>query len=372
MAEESQAKNNNMKPNIITEKSELFLESYLNNYSPTGFEAPGQKKWLEYIKPYIDDYLVDSYGNVAAIINPEKEFKVVIEAHADEISWFVSYISKDGFISVVRNGGSDHMIAPSMRVAIHGRNGLVDGIFGWPAIHLRNGKQEEKPSVNNIAIDVGCSSKEEVLELGIHVGSVVTFKDKMMTLNDKYYVGRALDNRLGGFIIAETVRLLKENNIELPFSLYVVNAVQEEVGLKGAQMIVQTIKPDLAIVTDVCHDTNTPGIKIKEVGDFKCGLGPVVTYGPSIHHILRDLIIQVAEVEGIQYQLDAVSRITGTDADAFAYANGGIPTALISIPLRYMHTTVETASKSDVNEVIQLIYETLRTIDPNKSFKYFS
>jgi putative aminopeptidase FrvX len=331
MAEEkSQVKEVKMKPIVITEESEKFLQDYLNNFSPTGFEANGQKKWLEYLKPYIDDYIVDSYGNVAAIINPEKEFKVIIEAHADEISWFVSYIAKDGYLSVVRNGGSDHMIAPSMRVAIHGRNGLVDGIFGWPAIHLRNGKTEDKPTITNITIDVGCSTKEEVLALGIHVGSVV------------------------------------------PFSLYVVNAVQEEVGLRGAQMIVETIKPHLAIVTDVCHDTNTPGIAVKEFGDFKCGSGPVITYGPSIHHILRDLIIQVAEVEDIPYQLDAVSRVTGTDADAFAYANGGIPTALISIPLRYMHTTVETASKSDVNQVIHLIYETLKTIDPNKSFKYFS
>ncbi|MCB0503306.1 MAG: M20/M25/M40 family metallo-hydrolase, partial [Bacteroidetes bacterium] len=217
-----------------------------------------------------------------------------------------------------------------------------------------------------------CSSKDEVLELGIHVGCVVTFKDQLMTLNDKYYVGRALDNRIGGFAIAEVVRLLKENEVELPFSLYVVNAVQEEVGLRGAQMIVQTIKPDLAIVTDVCHDTNTPGIQVKENGDFKCGDGPVITYGPAIHHILRDIIIQVAEVEDIPHQLDAVSRVTGTDADAFAYANGGIPSALISIPLRYMHTTVETCSKQDLENLIMLIYETLKAIDPNKSFKYFS
>ena len=191
-------------------------------------------------------------------------------------------------------------------------------------------------------------------------------------LNNKYYVGRALDNRIGGFVIAEVVRLLKINKDKLPFSLYVVNAVQEEVGLKGAQMIVQTIKPDLVIVTDVCHDTNTPGINVKENGDFNSGGGPVITFGPSIHHILRDIIIQVAEVEGIPHQLDAVSRITGTDADAFAYANGGIPTSLISLPLRYMHTTVEMVSIEDVENLIKLMYETIKTLDPNKSFKYFS
>ncbi|MCP4122888.1 MAG: M42 family metallopeptidase [Bacteroidetes bacterium] len=357
---------------IITESGEKFLKSYLNNYSPTGYEVEGQKKWLEYVKPYIDDYLVDAYGTVAAVVNPNEDFKVVIEAHADEISWFVSYISKDGYIYVVRNGGSDHMIAPSKRVVIHGRNGQVEGIFGWPAIHLRKAKSEDTPKITNINIDVGCSSKEEVLELGIHVGCVVTFKDKFAILNNKYYIGRALDNRIGGFVIAEAIRLLKENNVTLPFSLYVVNSVQEEVGLRGAQMIASTIKPDLAIVTDVCHDTNTPGINPKEQGDFKCGDGPVITFAPAIHHILRDLIIQVAEVEGIPYQLDAASRVTGTDAEAFAFSEGGVPTALVSLPLRYMHTTVEMVSIKDVEELIKLMYETIRTIDPNKSFKYFS
>lgn len=357
---------------IITESSEKFLKAYINNFSPTGYEVEGQKKWLEYMKPYIDDYIVDAYGSVAAIINPDAEFKVVIEAHADEISWFVSYISKDGYLSVVRNGGSDHMIAPSKRVIVHGRNGQVEGVFGWPAIHLRKANSEDKPSITNIAIDVGCSSKEEVLEMGIHVGSVVTFRDKFAILNNKYYVGRALDNRIGGFAVAEVVRLLHENNIKLPFALYIINSVQEEVGLRGAQMMAHTIKPDLAIITDVCHDTNTPGISPKEKGDFKCGDGPVITFAPAIHHILRDLIIQVAEVEGIAYQLDAVSRVTGTDADAFAYTGSGIPTALISLPLRYMHTTVEMASITDTEDLIKLIYETIRTIDPNKSFKYFS
>lgn len=359
-------------PSPIRKESEKFLKKYLNNYSPTGYEAEGQKKWLSYIKPYIDDYIVDAYGSVAAIINPDEPFKVVIEAHADEISWFVSYISKDGFLYVVRNGGSDHMIAPSMRVVVHGRNGLVDGVFGWPAIHLRKAKPDEAPKLTNICIDVGCNSKEEVLEMGIHVGSVVTFKDKFARLNDRYYLGRALDNRIGGFVIAEVARMLKENNVRLPFSLYVVNSVQEEVGLRGAQMISRTIKPDLAIVTDVCHDTNTPGINPKETGDFKCGDGPVITYAPAIHHILRDLIIQVAEVENIPYQLDAVSRVTGTDADAFAFSEGGVPTALVSLPLRYMHTTVEMINIEDVARLIKLMYETVRTIDPNKSFKYFS
>ncbi len=131
---------------ILNAESIKFLYSYLNNPSPTGFETAGQKLWLNYIKPYIDDYIVDTYGTVAAIINPTAKYKVVIEAHADEISWFVHYITKDGFIYLRRNGGSDHQIAPSMRVFLHGTKGIVKGVFGWPAIHVRDAAKEEPPS----------------------------------------------------------------------------------------------------------------------------------------------------------------------------------------------------------------------------------
>ena len=279
---------------IITTKSEKFLEKYLNNPSPTGFESEGQKMWLEYMKPYVDDYIVDNYGSVAGIINPGKKYKVVIEAHADEISWFVHYITKDGFIYLMRNGGSDHMIAPSKRVNIHTDKGTVKAVFGWPAIHMRKGK-EETPSLKNIFLDCGCKTKEEVEALGVHVGCVATFEDEFMILNKNKYVGRALDNRMGGFMIAETARLLKESKTELPFTLYVVNSVQEEIGLRGAQMIAQRIKPDVALVTDVCHDTNTPMVSKIENGDLKSGDGPVLTYGPAVQNNFLKQIISTAE-----------------------------------------------------------------------------
>ncbi|MFZ9657774.1 MAG: M42 family peptidase, partial [Crocinitomicaceae bacterium] len=191
---------------IIIKKSEQFLENYLNNASPTGFETSGQQMWLDYLKPYIDEYITDAYGSVAGIINPGQPYKVVIEAHADEISWFVHYITKDGFIYLRRNGGSDHMIAPSKRVNIHTDKGPVKAVFGWPAIHMRQQK-EETPSMKNIFLDCGCSSKEEVEALGVHVGCVATFEDEFMVLNQTKYVGRALDNRVGGFMIAEVARL---------------------------------------------------------------------------------------------------------------------------------------------------------------------
>lgn len=358
---------------ILTDASLKFLKKYLNNPSPTGFEKEGQKIWLEYLKPYIDTRIVDPYGSAIGVINPDAPFKVVIEAHADEISWFVNYISAEGLIYVIRNGGSDQQIAPSKRVNIHTKKGIVKGVFGWPAIHTRqrnpDGK-EVQPKVDNIFIDCGARSKKEVEDLGIHVGNVITFDENFEELNYDYYVCRAMDNRIGGFMIAEVARLLRENKDKLPFGLYIVNAVQEEVGLRGAEMVAKRIKPNVAIITDVTHDSTTPMINKNVEGEIKCGGGPSITYGPAVHNILRDLIIDTAEKENIPFQRHAVSRSTGTDTDAFAYSNDGTPSALISIPLRYMHTTVEMIKKDDVENTIRLIYHTLLKITPKTEFNY--
>jgi len=355
---------------VLNKKSLEFLENYINNPSPTGFEKEGQKMWLSYIKPYINEHWVDSYGNVVGIINPNAKYKVVIEAHADEISWFVNYITKDGFIYLKRNGGSDHLIAPSMRVNIHTDKGIVKAVFGWPAIHTR-AEKEDTPSMKNIFLDCGCSTQEEVEKLGVHVGCVVTFEDEFIILNKDKFVGRALDNRIGGFMIAEVARLLHENKIKLPFGLYITNAVQEEVGLRGAEMIAERIQPDVAIVTDVCHDTQTPMISKIQQGDLKCGGGPVVTYGPAVQNNLLKLVIDAAQKAKIKFQRAAVSRATGTDTDAFAYSNSGVPSVLISTPLRYMHTTVEMAYREDVENGIRLIYESLQKIKNGHDFRYF-
>jgi putative aminopeptidase FrvX len=225
--------------------------------------------------------------------------------------------------------------------------------------------------MENIFIDVGAKDKKEVEKMGIHVGCVITYEDEFSILNKNYFVGRALDNRLGGFCIAEVARILKKNRIQLPYTLYIVNAVQEEIGLRGAEMIANTLKPNVAIVTDVTHDTHTPLVIAKKQGDIKCGKGPSLAYAPSVHHRLLELIIQTAEEKKIPFQRAASSRGTGTDTDAFAYANGGIASALISIPLRYMHTTVEMAHRNDVENVIRLIYESLQKIESGHNFKYF-
>jgi putative aminopeptidase FrvX len=358
------------KATVVNKNALSFFEKYINNPAPTGFESKGQQLWLDYIKPYIDEHFVDNYGTAVGVINPKAPYKVVIEAHADEISWFVNYITSDGLIYVIRNGGSDHQIAPSKRVNIHTDKGIVKAVFGWPAIHTRAGEKEESPSLKNIFIDCGCTSKAEVEDLGIHVGCVITYEDEFMVLNDRYYVGRALDNRAGGFMIAEVARLLHENKVKLPFGLYIVNAVQEEIGLRGAEMIANRIKPHVAIVTDVTHDTSTPMISKITQGDLACGKGPVISYAPAVQNNLNKVLIQSAIDNKIPFQRQACSRATGTDTDAFAYSNEGVPSALISLPLRYMHTTVEMVHKEDVDNVIMLIYHTLLNIKNNQDFRY--
>ena len=358
---------------ILTDTSLDFFRNYINTPSPVGFEYTGQRLWLDYIKPYVDTTFTDPYGTAVGVINPDNAFKVVIEAHVDEISWFVNYITNEGLMYLKRNGGVDHQIAPGHRVIIHGKKGPVKAVFGWPAIHTRlsNTEKEPVPKVENLFLDCGARNKKELEELGVHVGAVVTYQDGFDELAYDYYIGRAFDNRIGGFMIAEVARLLKENKRKLPFGLYVVNAVQEEIGLRGAEMIARRIKPDIAIITDVTHDTTTPMINKMVEGDTSCGKGPSLSYGPAVHNKLLQLVEEVAKKAEIPVQLRAVSRSTGTDTDSFAYANDGCPSVLISIPLRYMHTTVEMLHRNDIEQTIRLMYETLLTLSPKTKLSYF-
>ena len=363
---------NNPKKTILPPASLVFLKKYLNTPSPVGFESGGQKIWLEYLKPYIDSYFTDAYGTAVGVINPDARFRIVIEAHADEISWFVNYINPEGLMYLKRNGGVDHQVAPGQRVIIHGTKGPVKAVFGWPAIHTRIGTdaKEVHPKVENLFLDCGARNRKDIETLGIHPGSVVTYQDGFDELAYDTLIARAFDNRIGGFMIAEVARLLKENKKKLPYGLYIVNAVQEEVGLRGAEMIARKIKADVAIITDVTHDTATPMVNKMVEGDITCGKGPSLAFGPAVHNLLLSFVRDIAAKKNIPVQLRAVSRSTGTDTDSFAYANEGCPSVLISIPLRYMHTTVEMLNRNDIEQTIRLMYETLLALTPKTNFNY--
>jgi len=347
--------------------SKDFLYEYLNAYSPVGEETEGQKVWTDYLSDYVDEIHHDHYGTAYGIVKSgiKDAKKVVIEAHCDEISWMVSHVDADGFVYVVRHGGSDHQIAPSKTVVIHTRkNGKLKGVFGWPAIHVRKGK-EDHPSLDNNFIDVGASSKEEVMEMGIEVGNIINFDDQLHEIGN-YYVGKALDNKIGGYIIAEVSRRLKESNTKLPFDLYVVNAVQEEVGLHGAKMIAENIKPDVALVTDVCHITKAPMYNVKKDCETIGGNGCALEHTAQNHRDLIELFRSVGDENDIKYQLTIGSY--GNDTMGFFLANGGIPTMIVATPLKYMHTTVEMAHKDDVESVIKMFIEGLKNLKERTNF----
>lgn len=343
-----------------------FIKEYLNAVSPVGFEMllGGQKVWINEIKKYSNKVITDSYGNAMSFYRNVDAYTVVIDAHCDEVSWLVSKISKEGFISVVRNGGSDHQIAPSMRVNLWGIKGKVNGIFGHPAIHIKDRKDEIK--LDDLFIDIGAKDDIEVKEMGIEIGIPITFQDGYMELGNNFITGRSLDDKIGGIITVEVFKRLKENNIELPFSLVAVNSVQEEIGLKGAAISANNLCPSVAFVIDVCHEESSPGYKNKV---YKANEGPVLTIAPAVHNNLLKYVRNIADENNIKYNLMARSTSTGTNTDSYAYPNG-TPSVLISLPLRYMHTTVETVHKNDIESTIQLLYLLILNLKYGQSFKY--
>ena len=355
-----------------------FLRDYMNTHSPVAEEWEAQKVWSDYIRPFVDELKSDHYGTVYGIVkskaldkqedsaNPKNRYKVVIEAHADEIAYIITHLDKDGIVYVARHGGSDAAIAPSKKVLIHTRkNGKIPGIFGFPAIHVRVASEEKSVKPENLWIDIGVSSDQEARKLGVEVGNLITFDEEFSELGD-FYCGKSLDNKIGGFIIAEVTKRLKENNVQLPYDLYIVNSVQEEVGLLGAKNIAQALKADVAFVHDVCHATDSPKMSKIKNADIKAGSGPTLEYASQNHRLVLDFIRDVADNNKIDYQLEPGSQ--GNDTMAFFLAN--TPTAIIATPLRYMHTTCEMVHKKDVKKAINLFYQCLVNLDC-RSWNYY-
>ena len=351
--------------------SKTFLYDYLNAFAPVGQESEGQKIWANYVRKFSDTVKVDAYGTAYALLQGStanqdlshryaQPYRVVIEAHCDEIAWIITQIEKDGYVRVKRAGGSDNMIAASKSVFIHTHKGQkVKAVFGSPAVHVRDKYTEMGPEQHELWLDLGVKSDEKVKELGVEVGCMVTFDDQFSELGD-YYIGRSLDNKIGGYIIAEALRRIKENNHRLPYDLYVVNSVQEEVGLFGARKIAKELKADIALVHDVCHNTNHPKMNKAKDGDIEGGKGPCVEFTAQNHRKLINLYRETAEQHNIPLQLTVGSY--GNDTVSFFLEN--TPTAILATPLKYMHTTVEMAHKNDVESVIDLFVKTLLNIDP--------
>ena len=347
---------------------ENFLKRYINTPSPVGFEfiLGGQVVWLNEVKKYTEKTKIDTYGNIYAYCGDlNANYTVILDAHGDEISWLVSEITKGGFLKVVKNGGSDLQIAPSTRVNVWLENGIpISGVFGHPPIHIS--ERPEKIEIKNLFIDVGARTYDEVISMGIEVGNPITPQDGYMGLGDNFITGRALDDKLGGYINLMVLKKLKENNINLPYELIIINSVQEEIGLKGAAIASFNINPDVALIVDVCHAEDSPAYKSKQ---YLSGDGTILTVAPSVHNKLLRFIKKILSENNIKYKMMSRSGSSGTNTDSYAYPLG-CPSSLFSIPLAYMHTTVETVHKCDIQSTIDAIYNTLINLSPEVDLKY--
>jgi endoglucanase len=346
-----------------------FLKTLVNTPSPVGHETRGQRVWLDYAGQFADETFSDAYGNCVAVLNKGGSPRIMLAGHADEIAMAVNYIDDHGFIYVRRMGGIDAAITKAQRIVIHTRNGGVKGVVGNVAPHLMKTEGDPKPpKIHEIFIDIGVSSRKEAEKL-VRVGDPITLTDEFDFLRGDLVVARAFDNRIGTFAVAEALRLLKESKIKINAEVCAVSNVQEEVGLLGARQIAYSLKPDIALVVDVTHATDYPTVSKAQHGDTKIGKGPAITHGGCNHPEVVKRIEAVAKSKKIPLQHEAMSASSGTDTDAIFWTRGGIASALISLPNRYMHSPVEVVSLKDLELIPQLMAAFVESLKKGEQFK---
>lgn len=346
-----------------------FLRTLVNTPSPVGHEVRGQRVWLDYAKQFADETWSDAYGNCVAVLNKGGSPRIMLAGHADEIAMAVNYVDENGYLYVRRMGGVDAAITKAQRVVIHTRKGPVKGVVGNVAPHLT--KQEDNPKppkIHELFIDIGAGSRKEAEKL-VRIGDPITLVDEFDVLRGDLVVARAFDNRIGTFAVAEALRLLKETKGRLQAEVCAVSNVQEEVGLLGARQIAYTLKPDIALVVDVTHATDYPTVNKAQHGDVKIGSGPTITHGGCNHPEVVARIESVAAAKKISLQHEAMSSTSGTDTDAIFWTRGGIASALISLPNRYMHSPVELVSLKDLEQIPQLLAAFAQSLTAGEAFK---
>lgn len=354
----------------MNDESFDFLTELLETPSPTGFEIEAQRIWAERMKKYATSVECDTYGSTWAII-PAKKAKaptLLIEAHADEIGFMIRHITPEGYLRVECVGGTDVAIARGRRIRFMGSQGEVIGITGNTAIHLRRDGEEKVPKTWDLYVDLGANTPQEVAEMGLRVGHVGVYCDGPMLMKNNRIVCRALDNRISGFILAEVAKKLSSSKQTPDWNIVLVNAVQEEIGGFGASMVTHRLRPDAAICLDVTHATDTPGLDLGRYGDVKLGKGPAVSHGGANHPNMVARLELAADKKSIPLQHEATGRYTGTDTDSIFISRDGVASALVSIPLRYMHSPVETADMGDVENTIELICSFIKMLKKEDSF----
>jgi putative aminopeptidase FrvX len=353
----------------MREQSLSFLKMLVNTPSPVGYETRGQRAWLDYVGPFADETFSDAYGNCVAVLNKGGSPRLMLAAHADEIAMAVNYINEEGYIYVRKMGGVDAAITKAQRVVIHTRSGPVKGVVGNVAPHLmKEDKDHKPPKIHDLFIDIGVSSRKEAEKL-VRIGDPITLTDEFDLLRNNLVVARAFDIRIGTFAVAEALRLLKESPTKLKAEVCAVSNVQEEVGLLGARQIAYSLKPDVALVVDVTHATDYPTVNKAQHGDTKVGYGPTITHGGCNHPEVVARLEAVAKTRKIPLQHEAMSSTSGTDTDAIFWTRGGIASALISLPNRYMHSPVEVVSLGDLEQIPELLAAFAASLKQGEQFK---
>jgi len=346
-----------------------FLKTLVNTPSPVGQETRGQRVWLDYVGKFADETFSDAYGNCVAVLNKGGSPRLMLAGHADEIAMAVNYIDDNGFIYVRKLGGVDAAITKAQRIVIHTRNGPVKGVVGNVAPHLTKEVTNPKPpKIHELFIDIGARDRKEAEKL-VRVGDPITLTDEFDFLRNDLVVARAFDNRIGTFAVAEALRLLRESKGRLNAEICAVSNVQEEVGLLGARQIAYSLKPDIALVVDVTHATDYPTVSKREHGDVKMGTGMVLTHGGCNHPDVVARLESVAKAKKLSLQHKAMSATTGTDTDVIFWTRGGIASALVSLPNRYMHSPVEVVSLKDLEAIPQLLAGFAASLKKDEQFK---
>jgi putative aminopeptidase FrvX len=332
-----------------------FLKALLNQVSVTGREHPIQEVWLEYVSKFADRVEHDAYGNCMAYLNEGGSPKIMVTGHADEIGFMVQNISAEGYIYFTGVGGIDPALVRGQRMYVQTRNGPVLGVTGSLAPHMqdRDGKPEV-PKIHECFLDIGARDKKEAEKL-VRVGDVITYADGFEMLRGDIAVSRGCDNRIGVFAAAEVLRILKSEKKQLNACVVAVSTVQEEIGLNGAKMAAYSVHPDAALVADVGQATDIPLVNKNRWGDVKLGHGPIIATGSANHPVLLERLEKVAEKKRIPVQYATDPLRTGTDADAIFIQKGGIPSAAIGLPNRYMHSPVEVIHLGDLEKLAQLM-----------------
>jgi len=332
-----------------------LLQKLLTSPGPPGHEGLPARVWREAAEGFADEVTTDKLGTTVARVNGAGDHPLMaVVGHIDEIALLVSHVSDKGFLHVVQSGGWDAQVLVGQRVEVLTREGVVPGVVGRKPPHLTDPEERKKAvELKRLSVDIGAKDGDEARSL-VRPGDQVVIAAEPLDLPNGRVVSRALDNRLGVFVAIEVARRVKEAGGGAG-PVAGVAAVQEEIGAHGARVMAYGLEPDLAVVVDVTHASDAPGVDPGELGEHGLGSGPVITRGAVVNRAVNDLLDEVAAAEGIECSTEASGRSTGTDADTVHLSRTGVPTAVVSIPLRYMHSPVEMVDLADVEATIKLL-----------------